>query len=169
MGFAGLTTDHCAHWSQSQILQWQVSAGANTVSYLQIWRTVKKHCMSVCGSSIFTHWVTWLKTLAISKEQETSTLKLNWGFTKASSWAPAHVRTKRRDLHLHKIHWLCPPNLGKEAKFSWLHSEEPLEEEEPWCTVLSKWDTSDETAFQSYIMYLMWSISWWDNSKVKAS
>lgn len=41
MGFMGLTTDHCAHWSQSHILHWQVSAGANTMRYLKVWRTVK--------------------------------------------------------------------------------------------------------------------------------
>lgn len=41
MGFVGLTTDHCAHWSQSHILQIQVPVGANTMSYLEIWRTVK--------------------------------------------------------------------------------------------------------------------------------
>lgn len=56
-------------------------------------------------------------------------LRLYRGFTKASLWAPAHVRTKRSDLRLHNIQCLCPLNLAKEALFSWLHLEEPLEEE----------------------------------------
>lgn len=33
MGFAELTSDHCSHWSQSQILHWRVSARANAMSY----------------------------------------------------------------------------------------------------------------------------------------
>lgn len=52
--------------------------------------------------------------------------RLYRGFTKASLSASTHVRTKRSDLRLQKIHWLCSANLGKEASFSQLRLEAPL-------------------------------------------